>query len=119
MNQITLLALVFGLLAAFVAGAALAVVLSERAQSRMARYQRTGNPAGASSAAAVSAMPGGEFRGLSEEAIAQQKAYANVIERGADDFMQRNPGMDRGKARTLARQALAELGAFKNGAAGA
>lgn len=125
MNQIViniyvLICLAIGwLFVGLIIGGVFAVVLSERAQNRTARYQRTGNPAGASSAAAVSAMPGGEFRGLSEEAIAQQKAYANVIERGADDFMQRNPGMDRGKARTLARQALAELGAFKNGAAGA
>lgn len=119
LNVYVLICLAIGwLFVGLIVGAVLAVFLSERAQARMARYQRTGSPA-AAPVSTVTAMPGGEFKGLSEEAKAQERAYANVIERGADDFMGRTPGISRERARELAKHALAELGAFKNGAAGA
>ncbi len=97
---------------AFLLGVIVSVILTERAQARWARFQRTGNPA-AQPGATVSSVPGGEFRGVSEEVQAQQRARAAVVERGADQFMEMHPEITRDEARSRARQALEELGAFR------
>jgi hypothetical protein len=109
------LALVVGAFAlGVVVGAVLALFISERAQERLARYQRTGRP-GAPPSTTISTVPGGEFHefGMSEEAKAQQRAQRNVVERGAEQFMAIHPELTLDEARARAKAALEAVGAFK------
>lgn len=100
---------------ALIVGAALALVIYERSQSRMARYQRTGRPE-APPVGNRSAVPGGEFHGVTVEREAQERAYANVIEKGAAHFMEIEPHLTLEQARVKAKNAINELGAFTHGA---
>ena len=109
------------ILSAFVSGivlgVALALLIYERAQARVARWQRTGQ-VDAPPKTTTTAVPGGEFAGVSVEAEAQQRAYAKVIERGAEQMMELEPGLTIEEARAKARRALEELGAFRSGVGG-
>lgn len=112
-------ALILCVLFGMVIGAVVGIAIYDRATSRMARFMRTGNPAKASHKPGETAVPGGEFQGVSLERQAQERAYARVVDTGADEFMKLQPALTREAARTKARDALEAVGAFKAGAAGA
>lgn len=100
--------------AGIVVGILVAVILIERAQVRMARYQRTGSPAVAP--VGVAHLPGGEFAGPTTlERAAQERAYEAVVARGAEEFQRLEPRLTPAEARRKAIEALDALGAFNRG----
>lgn len=100
-----------------VVGVLVGVILTERAQERMARYQRTGTMGVPHVAQAH--LPGGEFAGPTTlEAAERERAYERVVERGATEFMRLEPALTPTEARRKAMAAIDELGAFSRGIPG-
>jgi hypothetical protein len=104
------------LLIGMLVGAVLAIVIYDRATRRTASIQRTGRPDDPTRM--LTHVPGGEFAGIpSPIANSEQRAaYEKVVDRGAAQMMELQPGLTREEARQKARHALAELGAFNQGA---
>ncbi len=112
-------ALMLCLFVGAVVGAVVGIGIYDRAMSRAARMQRTGNPDKPSKKPGETAVPGGEFSGPSSlERQAQERAYSRVVDRGADEFMRLNPALTKPQAQAMARDTLESVGAFKQGAAG-
>lgn len=113
MTEQFLVGFVVGVLVGVLVGVMLTLVLYERAQARALTWQRTGRPEAAAHLAQPR-PPGGEFAGMSEERKAQERALAHVIENGAQQIMELEPGISLEDARAKAKRAIDELGAFRS-----